>query len=89
MITLEALLLEITLKAEWQPRGESGEWSRSVFGVNGKVKGPSEDRSVCHLAHAEESAESLLQLRTHLPADVTGEGSRKQDCMFGKAKSRC
>ncbi|CAM4644782.1 unnamed protein product [Leuciscus chuanchicus] len=29
--------------------------------------------------HAEESAECLLQLQTHSPADVTGEGSRKHD----------
>lgn len=38
--------------------------------------------------HAEESAECLLQLQTHSPADVTGEGSRKHDGTFCKVKSR-
>lgn len=51
------------------------------------MKGPSEDRWVCHLTHAEESAECLLQLPTHSLADVGREGSRIPDFIFDIAKS--
>lgn len=51
------------------------------------MKGPSEDRWVCHLTHAEESAECLLQLPTHSLADVSREGSRIRDFIFAIAES--